>query len=126
MAEDSQDDAFLLSHALKKAGIAHVVVRVKDGEEAITYLCEKARPGLLLLDLKMPKLDGFDVLAFVRERPELKDLPIIVLTASELPQDRAKACRMGVKDYLVKGCEWSALAKALKSRFDEILGNPSN
>jgi CheY-like chemotaxis protein len=122
-AEDSADDALLLSHAFRKAGLPHVLIRVGDGEEAITYLCEKPRPDLVLLDLKMPKLDGFDVLAYIQTKPELKGLPVIVLSASELPADIAKAQRMGAKDYFPKTWEWDTLAKALKSRFETILAN---
>ena len=122
-AEDSGDDAFLLSRAFQKVGIAHVVIRVGDGEEAITYLGNKPRPDLVMLDLKMPKLSGFDVLAYIRERPDLKDLPVIVFTASALVEDIAKARSMGAIDYFVKTSEWGPLAAAMKSRFDQILGN---
>ena len=120
-AEDSEDDALFLSHAFRRVGVAHVLIRVEDGQEAITYLCEKPRPDLVILDLKMPKLSGFDVLAFIRGKPEFKDLPVIVLTASELPEDIAKAKSMDCGDYFVKTSEWTPLARALKLRFDTIL-----
>jgi CheY-like chemotaxis protein len=120
-AEDDEDDAFLLSHAFRKVGIAHVVVRVEDGQAAITYLSENPRPDLVILDLKMPTMGGFDVLAFMRGKPEFKDLPVIVLTASELPEDVAKVKSMDCGDYFVKTTDWKAIATALKSRLDTIL-----
>jgi CheY-like chemotaxis protein len=122
-AEDSEDEAFLISSAFRKVGIAHVVITVRDGEEAVTYLCNKPRPDLVLLDLKMPRLSGFDVLAYIRGRPDLKDIPVIVFTASELAEDIAKARSMGALDYFVKTTEWLPVAAAMKSCFDRILSN---
>ena len=121
LAEDSDDDAAILSRALKHADIDHVLIRVANGEEAITYLTEKPRPDLLLLDLKMPKVDGFDVLAFIRGHPELKDLPVVILSASDWTKDVNRVRHLGVTDYLVKDTDWKIVVTGLKLCLAQIL-----
>ena len=123
LAEDNEDDAIILSRALRKANVNHALIRVIDGEEAITYLMDKPRPDLVLLDLKMPRMDGFDVLAFIRTRPELKGLPVVILTGSELANDKKMAEQLGVEDYLVKDFDWHAIAEALKHSIAKALGS---
>jgi CheY-like chemotaxis protein len=114
LAEDNEDDVIILSNALRRLEVNHAVIRVANGEEAIAYLKEKPRPDLVVLDLKMPKQDGFDVLAFIRTRPELAGLPVIILTASDWAKDKKRAEQLGIADYLVKQLDWSAVAAALK------------
>ena len=120
LAEDSDDDAIILSHAFRHLGFTNRIIRVEDGAEAISYLNSKPRPDLLLLDLKMAKMDGFDVLAFIRKHPELNDLPVFVLTASELPEDRATAHEIGVQGYFIKSLDSIESATALMSKFQEL------
>ena len=111
VAEDDPGDVFLLQRAFTIAEIPTTLHFVRDGQEAIDYLDGKKRyadrqafplPDLLLLDLKMPKLNGFDVLNWVRQQPGLKRLLITVLTSSDQPQDINRAYDLGANSYLVK------------------------
>src|SRR6185436_18985237 len=95
VAEDDPSDAFLLQRAFAASGVPAVLHFVRDGQEAIDYLGGEANyanreahplPDLLLLDLKMPRLNGFDVLAWLRQQPGLRRLPVTVLTSSDQPQ----------------------------------------
>ncbi len=111
IAEDDDADVFLLRLACERAGVPNPLVVAADGREAIRYLqgeppfSERAKhplPALFLLDLKMPILDGFDVLEWVGRQPDLKQLPVIILSSSGEPRDREKARALGACDYIVK------------------------
>jgi len=111
LVEDGEADILLLKQAFRNARIANPLNVVKDGEEAIRYLsgdgayADRARypfPFLMMLDLRLPKLSGFEVLAWVRDRPELAGLIIVVLTASDHVPDVTKARELGANSYLVK------------------------
>ena len=110
-AEDDEGDAMLLRLAFKRADIPNPLVVVRDGHEAVEYLSGVAPfedraafplPALLLLDLKMPRLNGFDVLDWWRAQTELRDLPVIVLSSSSHENDIDKARKMGAREYIVK------------------------
>jgi len=118
VADDDQNDVFFLKRAFQKSGLSHPVFHVPDGQEAIDYLrgdssyADRARypiPGLLLLDLKMPKVDGFDVLAWLKTRPELKGLPVVVLSSSSREDDIQRARSLGADDYRVKPADFEDL-----------------
>jgi CheY-like chemotaxis protein len=112
VAEDNPDDAFLLKRAFVQAGINVRLDFVQDGEQAIHYLKGENGyadreahpfPVLLLLDLKMPRLDGFDVLEWLRQQPGgLKRLLVTVLTSSDQPSDVDRAYDLGANSYLIK------------------------
>src|SRR5437868_5957497 len=111
IAEDSEDDVFLLDRACLKAGINVRFMQVRNGEEAINYLAGKNQytdraayplPGLLLLDLKMPKVNGFAVLEWLKQQPVLKRLIVAVLTSSTAPMDINRAYDLGANSYLAK------------------------
>lgn len=111
LVEDNADDVFFMRRALKKAGIAALLQVVEDGQEAIHYLSgqgdysdrQKAPlPSLVLLDLKMPRKSGLEVLEWVRRQPELGGLVVIVLTSSRQSKDVAAAARLGANSFLVK------------------------
>jgi CheY-like chemotaxis protein len=111
VAEDLPDDVVLLKHAFAKAGVNAPLRFVADGQEAVEYLKGENRyadrasyplPALLLLDLNMPRLNGFDVLKWVRGQTGLCRLPIIVFTSSEQPRDVNRAYELGANSYLVK------------------------
>ena len=123
IADDDETDVFLLRRAFEKIGLANTLVHVSDGEEAINYLSARGRfqnrfyhpvPNLLLLDLKMPRLSGFDVLNWLRTCKELEDLPVVVLTNSDLDADLNEAWSLGAKDYLVKGSDPEKLVEVAK------------
>jgi CheY-like chemotaxis protein len=107
IADDDADDIFLLQRAFSKAGINANLHFVRDGDEAIRYLQSSDQqrnptPDLLLLDLKMPRVDGFSVLQWLREQPGLKRLLVAVLTSSEARIDINRAYDLGANSYLVK------------------------
>ncbi|HXU74951.1 MAG TPA: response regulator [Methylomirabilota bacterium] len=107
IAEDDADDVFLLQRAFSKAGINANLQFASDGEEAIRYLLsadqqENPIPDLLLLDLKMPRVDGFTVLDWVRKQPGLKRLLVTVLTSSGARVDINRAYDLGANSYLLK------------------------
>ncbi|MEA3307815.1 MAG: response regulator [Elusimicrobiota bacterium] len=97
LVEDNQDDVFLTIEAFKKVKVKNSIATVGDGVEALDYLRHKGeysnvkRPDIILLDLNLPRKDGFEVLKEVKEDPELKAIPIIVLTASKADEDAVKS-----------------------------------
>lgn len=122
-AEDDEGDATLLLLAFRRAEVPHSLIVVHDGEEAIDYLSgnppyadrsDYPMPALLLLDLKMPRLNGFDVLSWWSERSDLRDLPVVVLSSSSHPSDMAKAKEMGAREYIVKPHGFAQLSKLLQ------------
>ena len=111
LAEDREDDIALIRKAFAKAYILNPLHVVRDGEEAIAYLQGEGRysnraeyplPDLLLLDLKMPRLDGFDVLKWLRQQPGLSSLRVVVLTSSEDIRDVNVAYKLGANSFMVK------------------------
>lgn len=110
-AEDDTNDAFLLARAFEKVGIDWPLRVVNDGEEAIAYLAglppfadrvQHPLPGLLLLDLKMPRKTGLEVLKWVRTTPQVCTLPVLMLTSSSQETDVHRAYLLGANGYLVK------------------------
>jgi CheY-like chemotaxis protein len=111
LAEDEEDDVILIRRAFAKANIPNPLHVVWNGQEAIAYLMgvgkysnrdEYPLPALLLLDLKMPRVDGFEVLQWVRQQPSLAALPVLVLTSSDRIRDVNEAYRLGANSFLVK------------------------
>ncbi len=124
-AEDTPDDVFFMQYAFEEAGFPNPLVSVKNGQEAMDYLAGRGHfadrdaypfPCLLLLDLKMPLKDGFDVLRWVRGRPELKALRVVVVSASDQDCDLQLAQSLDIIDYVVKPTSPSRLVKLLKQR----------
>lgn len=110
-AEDDTNDAFLLARAFEKVGIEWPLRVVNDGQEAIAYLsalppfedrAQHPLPGLLLLDLKMPRKTGLEVLKWVRTTSQICTLPVLMLTSSNLETDVHRAYLLGANGYLVK------------------------
>jgi CheY-like chemotaxis protein len=111
VADDDPGDVFLLRRAFDRASLDCDIIDVYDGEQAVHYLGgtppydNRARypfPSLVVLDVKMPGMNGFDVLAWVRGRPYVEHLPIVVLSGSPLESDANAAIHLGAKSYLVK------------------------
>jgi CheY-like chemotaxis protein len=111
LAEDDPNDVFFMRRALTKAGINLPLHVVRNGQEALEYLAglgkfgdraEHPLPSLLLLDLKMPFVDGFEVLGWARSQPALKQLPVVVLTSSAEDRDRQRTAELGANAYFVK------------------------
>src|SRR5689334_20571018 len=123
IAEDDPTDVFLLQRAFAAAEVPATLHIVRDGQEAIDYLEGEANyadrqahplPDLLLLDLKMPKLNGFDVLSWLRRQPGLKRLLVTVLTSSDQPQDINRAYDLGANSYLLKPHSSENLSELVK------------
>lgn len=123
-AEDEETDAIILGWAFKKAGLPQRLVVVRDGREAVDYLegsppyADRAAcplPALLLLDLKMPFMTGFDVLAWMSERPDLRRIPTVVFSSSAAERDMETARRMGARGYFVKPNGMEEYVRILRS-----------
>jgi len=111
LAEDDENHVFLIRRAFKKANLLNPLYVVRDGEETIAYLQGEGQfanrdeyplPTLLLLDLKMPRKDGFQVLEWIRKDPNLRRLRVVVLTSSEEIRDVNRAYELGANSFLVK------------------------
>lgn len=126
LAEDDSNDVLLIQRAFQKAGLKESLKVVRDGEQAIQYLSGQGiyanrekypLPFMLLLDLKMPACDGFEVLQWVRSDQTLKRLLIVVLTSSNLQSDVDKAYDLGANSYLVKPVEFDQMVNMIQ-RFE--------
>lgn len=105
LIEDNMDDAGLTIRALKKHNLANDLLHLKDGEEALEFLFSeniKNHPRLILLDIKMPKVNGIEVLQRLKSDPEKKSIPVVVLTSSKEERDIIESYRLGVNAYIVK------------------------
>lgn len=122
LAEDNPKDVELTLEALSEHNLANQVIVVRDGVEAMEFLrCEgkyKLRkpglPAVLLLDIKMPRMDGIEVLRTVRGDPALKLLPVVMLTSSREEQDLIKSYELGVNAYVVKPVDFKDFIQAVK------------
>jgi len=122
LAEDNANDVELTMTALRENHVANEVVVVRDGAEALDYLYKRNRyadrtggnPALLLLDLKMPKVDGIEVLRQVKSDRALKLIPVVVLTSSREEQDLLRTYDLGVNAYVVKPVDFHDFIDAVK------------
>lgn len=124
LVEDSEDDVFFMRRAFKGAAINNALHVVSDGAEALDYLqnrnayvdVEKApRPSLILLDLKLPRLRGMDVLKWIREQKNLATIPVIVLTSSNQGDDIEAAYALGANSFLMKPPDAGKLTQMMVS-----------
>lgn len=124
MVEDEPNDVLLIQRAFQKAKLPNPLQVVGGGEEVISYLTGKASyadrkryplPALMLLDLKLPGMSGFEVLLWLRQQPLLKRLPVVVLTSSKESRDINRAYELGVNSYLVKPVDFDDLLEIVKT-----------
>ncbi len=124
LVEDDPNSVFFFEHVIEKLEIANPVSVVTDGQEALDYLAGTGKfsdrmtfpmPGVVVLDLKMPRVTGFDVLRQVRAHPEWKKLIVLVLTSSSSDTDIAEAYQLGANAYLVKPLELKDLATMVQA-----------
>ncbi len=114
LVEDSADDEFIAMRILRKAGIPEIKV-ARDGQEALDMLLSSGMPlpDLLLLDLRLPKIDGLKVLEILRQQKRTEALPVIILSSSEDPRDRDLCSRFGTNMFLGKPLEIKSFQQAL-------------
>ena len=124
MAEDNEHDIVATKRAWKKHYIANPLYIVNDGEECLDFLRQKGkysepgaapRPGILLLDINMPKMNGLAVLKEIRKDDDLRRLPVIILTTSKAEEDRIKGYDLGVNAYVVKPVGFENFSEAVRT-----------
>jgi CheY-like chemotaxis protein len=122
LAEDNDNDLELTLAALRANRLANEIVVVRDGAEAVEWLFRRGRfadrpddlPALVLLDLKMPKVDGLEVLRQIKSDPRLRLTPVVMLTASREESDLIRSYELGVNGYVVKPVEFDAFVAAVR------------
>ena len=124
LVEDDPNDILLIQRAFAKACLVNPLKVVRDGEEALNYLAgsgefaDRGRfplPSLILLDLKLPRKSGLEILQWLRQQPVLKHIPVIVLTSSKESSDVSRAYDLGANSYLVKPVGFEGLLELVKS-----------
>lgn len=116
LIEDNPDDAELAIRALKKKNLANNLLHISDSEEALDYLFGAGNnnyPKLILLDLKMPKIDGIQVLKRIKGDPDKKVIPVVMLTSSKEEKDIVDSYNLGVNAYIVKPVEFDKFLEAV-------------
>ncbi|VTR93687.1 chemotaxis protein : Response regulator receiver protein OS=Chthoniobacter flavus Ellin428 GN=CfE428DRAFT_2909 PE=4 SV=1: Response_reg [Gemmata massiliana] len=122
LAEDDEGHAYLVQQNLLDAGLANMVVHVKDGQEALDYIrCEGAYqarmpngPLLLLLDINMPRVDGIEVLRQLKANPKTDEFPVIMLTTTDDPREVKRCYELGCSSYVTKPVEYDRFVEAVR------------
>ncbi len=123
IVEDNPNDAEMALRAMKKNNLANSIKVVGDGEEALDFIFARgdyaerkgeAYPKIILLDLKLPKVDGLEVLREIKGAPKTKQIPVIVLTSSREESDLVESCRLGVNSYIVKPVDFDKFVEAVR------------
>lgn len=123
LVEDNPDDAELATRALKKYNLANNLLWVKDGEEALDFLFARGefserntenKPKVILLDLKLPKVNGLEILKTIRNDIRTKGIPVVALTSSKEELDIVKSYDLGVNSYIVKPVEFDKFMQAVR------------
>jgi CheY-like chemotaxis protein len=123
VCDDDEDDRLLTQQALEGAHISNALRFVEDGEQCLDYLYQRGefagetglapRPGLILLDLNMPKLDGREVLVAIKSDPALADIPVVVLSTSRYEEDMVRSYQLGVSIFISKPVTFTGLVSAM-------------
>lgn len=123
MADDDPDDRMLAQDALDEVRLANDLYFVQDGEELLDFLhrrgayenADPPRPGLILLDLKMPKKDGFEALQEIKEDADLRSIPVVILTTSRADEDVVRGYDLGVSGYVTKPVTFDGLVRVMQA-----------
>jgi CheY-like chemotaxis protein len=121
IADDDGDDKMMVAKALKENRVGNPLVTVADGEELLQYLRrqgrfeEAIRPCFVLLDLNMPRIDGREALKIIKSDPDLKKIPIVILTTSKAEEDILKGYNLGANSYITKPVTFEGLVKVMNS-----------
>ncbi|SET72276.1 response regulator [Pseudomonas graminis] len=134
LVEDNPNDLELTLVALERSQLANEVIVLRDGAEALDYLLRRnqhhdrvaGNPAVMLLDLKLPKVDGLEVLKLIRETDELRSIPVVMLTSSREEPDLDRAYSLGVNAYVVKPVEFKEFVSAISDLgvFWAVLNEP--
>ena len=114
-AEDEEDDILFLRRALRASCPAVELTVAKDGDEAVRLLSNGYRPDWVVLDLKMPRRSGLEVLQWIRQHPTLNDLPVTILSSSAEQSDMARVRELGIVEYVVKPVNYEGLMEVVRS-----------
>jgi len=123
LVEDNADDLELTLHALRSDKVANKIEVARDGEEALDYFFrrgrfagrpEESQPSLVLLDLKLPKVDGLEVLRAIKKDPHTRAIPVVVLTSSKEEKDMVMSYQLGVNSYIQKPVDFSQFRETVK------------
>lgn len=124
MADDDDDDFLLTQKALKQSKLLNTLIRVKDGEELLDYLLGRndftdrsayERPGVILLDLNMPRMDGREALKQIKSNDDLNDIPVVVFTTSKAEEDIYKSYKLGVNSFITKPVTFDNLIQVMQT-----------
>ncbi|HYV95918.1 MAG TPA: response regulator [Gemmatimonadaceae bacterium] len=123
ICDDDEDDRMLTQQALEDAHVANALRFVEDGEQLLDYLYQRGtfagemglapRPGLILLDLNMPKVDGREALKIMKSDPTICDIPVVILSTSSLDDDIVRSYQLGVNSFITKPVTFSGLVEAM-------------
>jgi two-component system response regulator len=122
LVEDNPHDAEMTIRTLKKVHLANKLIHVKDGAEALDFIFLRGayagrsindKPKVILLDIKMPKVDGIEVLRQIKSNPDTKTIPVVIMTSSKEEQDIITSYNLGVNSYVVKPVGFDGFAKAV-------------
>jgi CheY-like chemotaxis protein len=124
VADDDPEDCMLIKDAFKEGLLMNGLRFVEDGEELMDYLCHRGkykdhslspRPGIILLDLNMPKKDGREALKEIKANPDLRGIPVVILTTSKEEEDILRSYNLGANSYITKPVTFTGLVDAIKS-----------
>lgn len=122
IAEDDEGHATLIKKNLKRSGIVNEIIHFSGGQETLDYLFQKGKgpkrkngkPFMLLLDIRMPKVDGVEVLRQVKNDPELKKMPVIMITTTDDPREVEKCHALGCSNYVTKPIDYDKFVEAIR------------
>lgn len=122
MADDDDDDYLLTKKALKESKLLNTLIRVSDGEELLDYLNARGayektavRPGVILLDLNMPRKDGREALKEIKSDPKLQNIPIVIFTTSKAEEDVYRSYQLGSNSFITKPVTFESLISVMKT-----------
>ncbi|MBW1744800.1 MAG: response regulator [Deltaproteobacteria bacterium] len=117
LVEDDQVDAMTVKRALKEIKVTNRLDIVNNGEEALTFLknSENEKPGIILLDLNMPRMNGIEFLKIAKKDESLKKIPVVVLTTSKEDQDKVDSFNLGVAGYMIKPVDYQKFVEVVKT-----------